>query len=137
MSDDPNAISSEDSTTAPAPTHLRRGSVLSRRATRRTALMTAAGLAAAAPLAGVLGRATPGALAQDATPAAAATPTPYTPPIQTEQVVLPQPDFRYPGIVIGTTPKTPARRQFPQPIAPRPGTPNVLLIIVNKLASDR
>ena len=39
MADDLHAISSEDPATAPAPTPLRQGSVLSRRATRRTALM--------------------------------------------------------------------------------------------------
>ena len=129
MSDDLHAISSEDPATAPVPTPLRHRSVLSRRATRRTALTTAAGLAVAAPLAGLLGRATPGAAAQDATPAAA-TPTPWMPPIQTEQVALPQPDFHYPGTV-GTLQTNSDPPDFPRLVTPPAGAPNVLLILVD------
>ncbi len=129
MSDDANAISGDASVTASGPAHMRRESVLSRRATRRRALAAAAGIAASAPLAGLLGRATPGALAQDATPVSA-TPTPWMPPIQTEQVVLPPPDFQYPGFV-GTTMGNSDPPDFPQPVAPPPGAPNVLLIITD------
>ena len=129
MADDVHAISSEASATASAPTSMRRGSVLSRRATRRRAIATAAGLAAAAPLAGLLGRSRSVA-AQDATPVAATPPAPYRPPLQTEQVVLPQPDFRYPGTV-GTTPQDSDPPDFPGIVAPPDGAPNVLLILVD------
>lgn len=103
-------------------------SVLARRTTRRQALGAVAGLAAAAPLAGWIARADLVA-AQDATPAAPS-PAPYSPPIQTQQVVLPQPDFHFPGVV-GTTAQTSDPPQFPQPVAPPPGAPNVLLILVD------
>ena len=129
MTDDVHAISSEVSAAMSAPPQGWRGSVFSRRTSRRQALMTAAGLAAAAPLAGFLGRTTPGARAQDATPVAA-TPPPWMPPIQTEQVVLPQPDFRYPGVV-GTTPQDSDPPDFPQIVTPPDGAPNVLLILVD------
>ncbi|HEU0115090.1 MAG TPA: sulfatase-like hydrolase/transferase, partial [Thermomicrobiales bacterium] len=102
-------------------------SLLARRATRRRAMLTAAGLAAATPLAGLLGR----AAAQDATPGAA-TPvaSAYLPPIQTQQVALPGPDYRYPGTV-GTTPQDSGPPDFPQIVEPPAGAPNVLLILVD------
>lgn len=104
--------------------------LLSYKSTRRKAITAATGLAAAAPLTGLLGQAQPAA-AQEATPVPAATaPLPYTPPIQTEQVVLPPPDFRYPGTV-GTTPQDSDPPSFPQPVTPPNGAPNVLLILLD------
>ncbi|MCA9879568.1 MAG: sulfatase-like hydrolase/transferase [Thermomicrobiales bacterium] len=102
--------------------------ILSRRTTRRHAI-AAAGLATVTPLAGLLAR--QGLVAaQEATPGTVAATPPYVPPVQTEQVVLPQPDFRFPGTV-GATSATSDPPQFPQPVAPPPGAPNVLLVLVD------
>ena len=129
MTDKLHMARSEPPAGALTPNRARPHNALLKRSTRRQAIATAAGLAAAAPLAGLLGRAGPAA-AQDATPAAAGTPAPYIPPYQTQQVVLPQPDFRYPGVV-GSTPQDSDPPQFPQPVAPPAGAPNVLLILVD------
>ena len=129
MAADPDANARREPTALPMNQALPGKGVLARRATRRQAIATAAGLAAAAPFASLLGRAGPAA-AQDATPVAAATPAPYMSPIQTQQVALPQPDFRYPGTV-GTTPEDSGPPDFPQPVTPPEGAPNVLLIVVD------
>jgi arylsulfatase A-like enzyme len=128
MTDEPRAIERPIAGDAVTARQARSHAYLLQKATRRKAILTAAGLAAAAPLAGLLGRARPAA-AQEATPTAAA-PAPYMPPVQTEQVVLPQPDFRYPGVV-GTTPEDSGPPDFPQPVTPPAGAPNVLLILVD------
>jgi arylsulfatase A-like enzyme len=102
--------------------------LLTQRATRRQAIATAAGLAAAAPLAGLLGRIGPVA-AQEATPTAA-TPTPYLPPYQTEQVTLPPPDLRYPGTE-GLTVADSDPPIFAPVVTPPEGAPNILLILTD------
>ncbi len=91
--------------------------------TRRTVL---GGGAAAAALAGLGLRP---ARAQDATPAAGGGAA-WEPPLQTEQVVLPQPDYRYPGNE-GITVADSDPPQFPQPVKPPAGAPNVLLVLVD------
>lgn len=119
-----------DQSVAPIPTApVPQVGLLSHRATRRKALLTAAGLAATAPLVGLLRHAGPAA-AQEATPGAAPQPAPYMPPLQTEQVVVPRPPYHYPG-AIGTTPKDSDPPDFPQIVTPPDSAPNVLLILVD------
>ena len=53
------------------------------------------------------------------------------PPIQTEQVVLPQPDLPLSRAQSAPRPQDSDPPHFPQPIAPPAGAPNVLLILVD------